>query len=79
MKAFVVCLTYGNRPLDIIVKNLQNAGYPFNVAFLSIEGIANAMNEGLALAEGYDAVDLIANDSEEPEDWLRKKMIALTT
>lgn len=79
MKAFVVCLTYGNRPLDIILKNLQNAGYPFNVAFVSMEGIANALNEGLALAEGFDAVAFLANDIEEPEDWLLKKMIALTT
>lgn len=79
MKVIVVCLTYGNRPLDIILKNFENAGYPFNIAFVNMEGIANALNEGLALAEGYDAVAFLANDIEEPEDWLLKKMMALAT
>lgn len=79
MKTIVVCLTYGNRPLDIILKNLENAGYLFNVTFVSMEGIANALNEGIYRAEGYDAVAFLANDIEEPEDWLLKKMMALAT
>ena len=79
MKVLIVALTYGKRPLDIILKNLENAGYPFNVTFVSMEGIANALNEGIHRAEGYDAIAFMANDIEEPEDWLLKKMMALAT
>jgi len=79
MKVLVVALTYGNRPLDIILKNLENAGYPFNVTFVNMEGIANALNEGIYRADGFDAVAYLGNDIEEPNEWLLNKMIALTT
>ena len=79
MKVLIVGLTYGNRPLDILLKNLETAGYPFNLTFVSMEGIANALNEGIYRAEGFDAVAFLANDIVEPENWLLKKVEALQT
>jgi len=79
MKVLIVGLTYGNRPLDILLKNLETAGYPFNLTFVSMEGIANALNEGIYRAEGFDAVAFLANDIIEPENWLLKKVEALQT
>lgn len=77
MKILVCCLTYGNRPYDILHKNLENAGMPFEVKFINREGIANAMNEGLEYASKYEAIAYLANDIEEPVDWLQKKVFAL--
>lgn len=79
MKILVCCLVYGNRPYDIIHKNLENAGMPFNVKFINKEGISNAMNEGLDYAFEYDAIAYLANDIEEPVNWLVKKAEALRT
>ncbi|NBQ17321.1 glycosyltransferase family 2 protein [bacterium] len=79
MNTLVCCLTYGNRPLDIIYNNLEQSGFPFNVKFINVEGISNALNEGIyTFKEGnYEAITFLANDIEEPKDWLLKKLIAL--
>jgi GT2 family glycosyltransferase len=78
MKILLNCLTYGNRPLDIIKDNLSKAGYyPYYVNYISKEGIANAMNEGLLDYEEYDAIGYLSNDIIEPERWLAKKIDAL--
>ena len=81
MNTLVCCLTYGNRPLDIIYKNLEQSGFPFNVKFINKEGISNALNEGIyTFQEGnYEAITFLANDIEEPKNWLLKKLIALET
>ena len=79
MKTLVICLTYGNRPHDILHSNLQRAGMPFEVTFVCEEGIANAMNEGLLRGEGYDAIAYLANDIVEPDNWLRLKVEAMQT
>jgi GT2 family glycosyltransferase len=79
MKVLIVGLTYGNRPLDILLKNLETAGYPFNLTFVNMEGIANALNEGIHRAKGFDAVAFLANDIVEPENWLAKKVESLQT
>lgn len=81
MNTLVCCLTYGKRPLDIIYKNLEQSGFPFNVKFINKEGISNALNEGIyTFQEGnYEAITFLANDIEEPKDWLLKKLIALET
>lgn len=79
MKVLVVGLVYGNRPLDILLKNLETAGYPFNLTFVNMEGIANALNEGIYRADDFDAVAFLANDIVEPENWLAKKVEALQT
>jgi GT2 family glycosyltransferase len=78
MKVLVCCLTYGNRPLDIIHSNLERAGYPLNLRFINVEGIANALNDGIYEVEGYDAIAYLANDIVEPDNWLKKKVQALT-
>jgi GT2 family glycosyltransferase len=77
MKILVCCLVYGNRPLDIIYNNLKNAGMQFDFKFINTEGISNAMNEGLDYVFEYDAIAYLANDIEEPIDWLKKKADAL--
>lgn len=79
MKVLIGCLVYGDRPLDIIYRNLENAGYPFEVMFINKEGIANALNEAILKYENYDAIGFLANDIEEPQDWLLKKVNALQT
>jgi len=79
MKVLIGCLVYGNRPYDIIHKNLENAGHPFEVMFINKEGIANALNEAIYRYEDYDAIGYLANDIEESEGWLKKKVEALQT
>ena len=79
MKVLIACLVYGNRPLDIIRKNLTNASYPYKAIFVDVEGIANALNEGIYQMDGFDALAFMANDIEEPENWLAKKVEALQT
>jgi GT2 family glycosyltransferase len=81
MNTLVCCLTYGNRPLDIIYKNLEQSGFPFNVKFINKEGISNALNEGIYTFQkgNYEAITFLANDIKEPKDWLLKKLMALET
>jgi len=79
MKVLIGCLIYGDRPLDIIHRNLENAGHPFEVMFINKEGIANALNEAILKYENYDAIGFLANDIEEPDNWLSKKVNALQT
>lgn len=79
MKVLIVCLTYGNRPHDILHSNLQRAGMLFEVTFVCEEGIANAMNEGLLRGEDYDAIAYLANDIVEPDNWLKLKVEAMQT
>ena len=79
MKVLVVQLTYGNRPLNILVDNDMKAGYPATFVQVCTEGIANALNEGIAYMQenDFDAVAFLANDIIEPQDWLLKKVEAL--
>jgi GT2 family glycosyltransferase len=79
MKILINCLTYGQRPLDIIHQNLANAGMDFETNYISVEGIANAMNHGIKDFENYSAIGYLANDIIEPNDWLSMKYSALTS
>lgn len=79
MKILVNCLIFGNRPLDTLLYNLENAGHPFHVKFINKEGIANALNDGLINYQNYDGIAFLANDIKEPEEWLSKKIEALET
>lgn len=79
MKVLIVCLTYGNRPHDILLSNLQRAGMSFEVTFVNMEGIANAMNEGLERGKDFDAIAYLANDIVEPDNWLKLKVEGLQT
>jgi GT2 family glycosyltransferase len=80
-KVLVIGLTYGNRPTDIIVDNLKRAGHSSHHAYISKEGIANALNDGLELLSGaeYDCIAFLSNDIVEPDNWLYKKVEALYT
>jgi GT2 family glycosyltransferase len=81
MNILVCCLTYGNRPIDKIHYNLERTGFPFNVAFINREGIANALNDGIDLFKkgDYESLAFLANDIIEPDNWLIKKAMALDT
>lgn len=79
MKILINCLTYGNRPLEIIFNNIDRKGFDCDVRFVNVEGIANALNEGIEDYKKYDAVGFLANDIHEPNDWLAKKVEALFT
>lgn len=81
MKVLVCNLVYGNRPHNILVDNELKAGYPADYCSVNTEGIADALNEGIdhMKENGYDAIAFLANDIEEPENWLAKKVEALIT
>jgi GT2 family glycosyltransferase len=81
MKVLIACLVYGNRPLDILAENIQSAGYEADYIMINKEGIANALNEAIDIAgaDEYDAIAYLANDIKEPENWLAKKVEALTS
>lgn len=77
MNILVCCLTYGNRPYDILHANLEKAGMPFQVMFVAKEGIANAQNEAIYLADKFDVIAYLSNDIIEPDNWLVKKVQAM--
>jgi len=79
MKVLINCLVFGKRPLNIIADNLNRKGFDCDIKFVDVEGIANALNEGLEDFEKYDAIGYLANDIIEPDNWLLKKVEALNT
>ena len=81
MKVLVCNLIYGTRPHNILVDNELKAGYPADYCSVNTEGIADALNEGIdhMKENGYDAIAFLANDIEEPENWLAKKVEALVS
>lgn len=79
MKVLINCLVYGNRPLNIIEDNLSRKGFECHLKYVDVEGIANALNEGIEDYTKYDAIGFLANDIIEPNNWLLKKIVALNT
>lgn len=79
MKVAVISLTFGNRPTDILIQNHLKAGYDYKGENVCVEGIANALNDGIDFMKyiGADAVAFLANDIIEPPGWLHKKVEAL--
>jgi hypothetical protein len=79
MKVLICCLTYGNRPKDILFENIVKAGYPAEYIEIDREGIAHALNDGIdaMLAGKFNMVGFLANDIKEPEDWLLMKVSLL--
>lgn len=77
MKILINCLTYGQRPIDIIHQNLETTGMVCDTKFIDMEGIANALNYGIQDFQEYDAIGFLANDIIEPSEWLLKKAYAL--
>lgn len=80
-RILIVGLTYGNRGTDIINDNLRRSGHPSHHAYISREGIANALNDGIDLFNSgdFDCLAFLANDIVEPDKWLYKKVEALYT
>jgi GT2 family glycosyltransferase len=80
MKILICQLTYGDRPFNILIDNELKAGYNATYCQINTEGISNALNEGIdyMLKNEYDAIGFLANDIIEPQDWLSKKVEALT-
>ena len=76
MKILICGLTYGTRPHNVIFQNLLKAGYPAEYIMIDREGIANALNDGIdaMIDGGFDYVGFLANDIQEPEDWLLMKI-----
>lgn len=81
MRILICCLTYGTRPKDILFENIMKAGYHAEYIEIDREGIAHALNDGIdvMLAGGFDAVGFLANDIQEPDEWLRAKVSHLGT
>lgn len=67
--------------MDILRSNLERAGYDCVHVMVNMEGIANALNEGIDIMKkhNFDAVAFLSNDIIEPDNWLKKKVEALTT
>jgi GT2 family glycosyltransferase len=87
MKTLVCKLIYGNRSRDILFENELKAGHYADYIDIDIKGIANALNEGIDYSliyssfspeDDYEAIAFLANDIIEPQDWLAKKIEALT-
>jgi GT2 family glycosyltransferase len=82
MKVLIAALTYGSRQMDVINDNIARCGYENKVlTFISVHGIAQALNAAFdaMLIHNCDAVALLANDIVEPDNWLQKKVAALST
>jgi GT2 family glycosyltransferase len=76
MKVLICGLVYGGRPHNVIFQNLLKSGYPAEYILIDREGIAAALNDGIdaMLDGGFDYVGFLANDIQEPEDWLLSKI-----
>lgn len=74
MRVKVFALVYGSRNEELLTKNLLNAGYEYDFEELDYSPLAHALNIGLSKGLDYDAVLFLANDIEEPKDWLKKRV-----
>jgi hypothetical protein len=76
MKILINCLVFGKRPLNIIADNLNRKGFECDVKFVDVEGIANALNEGIA--PSHEAIvkwlNLVADRFEQaPEQYAAQR------
>lgn len=80
MKVKVIFLDYLRHDFTDKVKqqNFNNAGYPFDYVVIDMKGISAAINEGIRLSKGYDAIVTMANDILMPDNWLLKMVEAVT-
>lgn len=72
VSADVFLLDNGSKPENL--EAVTNGYYPFTGvrSFPENVGIASAINAGIELAEGYDAIVTLANDILMPAGWLEK-------
>lgn len=80
MKVNVIFLDYERHQFTEKVKqiNFSNAGHPFNLVEIDMKGISEAINKGIQLSKGYDAVVTMANDILMPDNWLLEMVKAAT-
>ncbi len=57
-------------------QNLSNAGYPFGLTVINRKGIAAAINQGIQMSEGCNAIVTMANDILMPDNWLKEMVNA---
>ncbi len=80
MKVNVIFLNYYRKEHAEKVKaqNFSNAGHQFDFVEVDMLGISAAINKGIQLSKGYDAVVTMANDILMPNGWLAKMVEAAT-
>lgn len=80
MKVAVIFLDYQRHDYSqqVLDRNLNNAGYPFTLIRVDRLGISKAINEGIVLARGHDAIVTMANDILMPDGWLAAMVKAAT-
>lgn len=78
MKVAVILLDYHRHDYTARVKahNMANAGHDLSLITIDRLGIAAALNEGIQLARGHDAIVTMANDILMPDGWLRHMVAA---
>ena len=80
MKINVIFLDYERHDYTDRVKsrNFSNAGHPFDHVTIDMKGISAAINKGIQMSKGYDAVVTMANDILMPDNWLLEMVKAAT-
>ena len=78
MKVNVIFLDYDRHQFteEVKRKNFSNAGRPFDHVVIDMQGISAAINKGIQLSKGYDAVVTMANDILMPDNWLARMVEA---
>ncbi len=78
MRVNVILLDYLRHDFtqEVKDKNLPNAGHPFDLITVDMEGISAAFNYGLSQSAGYDGVVFMANDILLPGGWLKQMVDA---
>jgi len=74
MKVAIIFLDYMRHDhTSAALKNLTNAGHPFDLFTIDVKGVARAINEGLKRCfwPKYDAFVTMANDITMPDGWLK--------
>lgn len=76
MKVKIFHLEYGAKNDPLFTKNILSSGYPeAEYQRLDIAPLAKALNSGLReFQNGYDFIGFLANDIQEPQDWLLKRL-----
>lgn len=80
MKVQVIFLNYFRKEFADQVKqhNFNNSGYLFDIIEVDKKGISAAINYGIQISKGYDAVVTMANDILMPDMWLYRMVEAAT-
>ena len=81
MKVAIIFLDYMRHDhTPAALKNLTNAGHPFDLFTIDVKGVARAINQGInkcidheavTFSSFYDAIVTMANDIAMPDKWLR--------